>query len=276
MASLLLGFGANAQDLPQPSPAATVQQRVGLTDVEINYSRPGIKGREIFGSLVPYGELWRTGANKATSISFSTDFSVEGTAVEAGTYSLFTIPTEESWTIILNKETELWGTNGYDEGKDAIRIQVRPAKVETVENLSITVENITTNSADVVVAWENTSAALHIEVATIPTAMANITAAIEESPEDARVYQRAASFYLQNEMDPKKALEYIEKSIELDGSSWYAHFLHAEILVANGEIDDAEDAAEEAIEVGEAAAKENGTEFGYTEMLQNFINGLED
>jgi hypothetical protein len=108
-ALLILG-GLSAQEMPAPSPAAMVMQRVGLTDITIEYSRPGVKSRMIFGDLVPYNKLWRTGANKATLIKLSTDAKINGQEIKAGSYSIFTIPGEEEWVVIFNKDTELWGT----------------------------------------------------------------------------------------------------------------------------------------------------------------------
>ncbi len=113
--ALFVGLYSFAQELPQPSPAASLKQRVGLTDIQVDYSRPSLKGRKAFGELVPYGQLWRTGANKATSIEFSTDVMINKIPVPAGKYSIFTIPSEKSWVIILNRNTELWGVDGYDK-----------------------------------------------------------------------------------------------------------------------------------------------------------------
>ncbi len=113
-------------DFPAPSPACTLKQRIGLTDIEIAYSRPGVKGRTIFGSLVPYGQVWRTGANAATKITFSTPVKLNGTDVPAGTYALFTIPGEDEWTIIINKGATQWGAFQYDEKADVARFKATP------------------------------------------------------------------------------------------------------------------------------------------------------
>ncbi|TNE26109.1 MAG: DUF2911 domain-containing protein [Bacteroidetes bacterium] len=274
--SLFIGVGALAQDLPQRSPAATTQQRVGLTDVKVEYSRPAVRGREIFGELVPFGKLWRTGANKATSISFSTDVIIGDNSIEKGTYSIFTIPNEGEWVVILNSETELWGIDGYDEANDVARITVETQKTDAKENFSITVENITDNSADIVFAWAHTSASLPIRVKTSEQAMANITKALEENPQDWRVYRNAANYYLTNKIDLPQAQKYMEKSLELNEENWYSHFLYATILAENGEKDDAKDEAEEALEMGLEEAEKEESEFNYAGMIQAFIEGLED
>jgi len=110
LAALALTLPANAQELPQPSPTSTVDQRIGLTDFSITYSRPATRGRTIFGDLVPYNQVWRTGANRCVILNASTDFTMNGNAVSAGEYALFTIPGETEWTIILSTQTDLWGS----------------------------------------------------------------------------------------------------------------------------------------------------------------------
>src|SRR4029077_549934 len=125
-------------EFPQASPTCTLKQRVGLTDIEINYSRPRAKGRPIFGGLVPYGEVWRTGANNATKIIFSTPVKLEGKDIPAGTYALFTIPGEKEWTIIINKGAAQWGAFQYDEKVDVVRFKVTPVQIpEPIETFTI-------------------------------------------------------------------------------------------------------------------------------------------
>ncbi len=116
-------------DFPQASPTATLKQHIGLTDIEITYSRPSVKGRTIYGGIVPYGEVWRTGANASTKISFSTDVKLNGNAVPAGKYSLFTIPGEEEWTIIISKDTNSFGAFGYKPENDLVRFKAAPVKL---------------------------------------------------------------------------------------------------------------------------------------------------
>lgn len=272
--SLMFGTMAVAQDLPQPSPAAFVKQRVGLTDVTLEYSRPSVKGREIFGSLVPFDQLWRTGANKATSITFSTPVTIGEKRLDASTYSIFTIPNEEKWMVILNSETELWGVDGYSEEKDVIRIPVTPTEGEMHESFTISIEDVTPNSANVVISWATTSVSFPIEVATNEQAMANILTAIEEKPDDWRVYRNAANYYNQNGIDPAQALRYIERSLELKDDNWYSHFLHAKILASNGDKRDAKREAEKAREMGHAEAEAAGSTFNYDALIDALINEL--
>ena len=152
----LFAFAAIAQDLPQPSPAASVSQTIGLTEVEVVYSRPGAKGRTIFGDLVPYGEVWRTGANKATAITFSNDVTIDDKKVKAGTYSVFTKPGKKEWTVMFNSETELWGAGNYSSDNDVAVVKVKAAKMaDEEESFTIGFTNISDEGADMYMRWEN-------------------------------------------------------------------------------------------------------------------------
>lgn len=144
------------------SPNASVSQTIGTTQVTITYGRPGIKGRNIFGDLVPFDEVWRTGANESTAITFSENVVIEGQEVEAGTYSLYTIPSENEWTIILNSKLS-WGTQ-YDENQDVVRVKTKQEKGEKVEQFMIYFEDVTDTSAKAVLHWDTTKVPFTIEV----------------------------------------------------------------------------------------------------------------
>ncbi len=266
---LALAATTHAQELPAPSPMASVSQKVGLTDIQIAYSRPSAKGRKVFGDLVPFGQLWRTGANKATAITFSTDVNLNKTPLKAGTYSLFSIPGEKSWTIILNRNTEIWGTDGYDAAQDALRLEVKPtATGRSIETLTIEVENISPNSAHLVIKWENTSVAIPISMEVRKLAEANIAKALETDAGNWRVYRSAASYYLEESYNQAKALEHIEKSISLKPDNWYNHWIKAEILLALKRKPEAIQSAEKSIAMGEEQAKAEGKPFAYGEGLR--------
>jgi hypothetical protein len=148
-----------------PSPACTLKQRVGMTDIEIVYSRPGVKGRTIFGGLVPYDKVWRTGANEATRITFSAPVKLNDTDVPAGTYALFTIPGEKEWTIIVNKGARQWGAFRYDEKADLMRVKATPVKVaEPVETFTIDINDIRDDSATLNLIWEKTRVPVKLSV----------------------------------------------------------------------------------------------------------------
>lgn len=270
---VILGFAVQAQELPMPSPSSALEQRVGLTDIKIEYSRPGVKERKIFGELVPYGKVWRTGANKVPNITFSTDLKVGGNNVKAGTYSLLTIPTAESWTIVLNSNTELYGTAEYDEGENVAVVEVMTAEALPTESFTIDVNDITTNSANIALRWEKTEVKVPVEVEVHPVAMQNIESAIAETAEDElwRVYRNAANYYYNNKLDIGQAQTYMEKSLNMYSDSWFSHWLNAEILAEKGEYKSAIKSAKESIKVGEAAAKSNDSEFSFTDMIEEGI-----
>ena len=213
---LLITFVGNsiAQiELPAPSPLATLTQKVGLTEVSITYSRPSMKGRTIYGDLVPFGKLWRTGANMATKISFADDVKIGGKDLKAGTYSLFTIPGEEEWTIIFNTNYNQGGTGNYKEAEDALRINVKPIKIDgTIETFMINLEGNTPNSAMIELGWESTIVHIPLEVSIDERIMASIDRAMTIGP---GTYQAAANYYHQSGKDLNQALEWMNKALEI-------------------------------------------------------------
>jgi predicted negative regulator of RcsB-dependent stress response len=271
---LALSFSfANAQELPAPSPSASLTQRVGLTDFTVEYSRPGVKDREIFGELVPYNEVWRTGANKATSIEFNTDVTFSGKTVPAGKYSIFTIPAEGKWSFMLNKETELWGANDYKQEQDALRIAVVPAEGEMTETFTIDFTNISANGGSLQISFANTVVSVPFEVETSEKAMSNIKEALSSSPKDKLwiVNRNAANYYLNNGLDKEEALKFIETSVKLKEDNWYSHYIHGEILSSLGRNKEAVQAAQKAMEIGQNEADKADKEFGYSAMLEEAI-----
>lgn len=166
VAGVLAAGAAPAQEMPRVSPKAKVEQRVGVTDVAVEYHRPGVKGRTIWGELVPFGEPWRTGANERTTVSFSTPVTVGGKRLDAGTYGLVTIPGEERWTVVLSNDAESWGAFTYKPENDAVRVEVTPRREAHTEWLDFDFENLTPRSADLVVRWSDLAVALPFEVDT--------------------------------------------------------------------------------------------------------------
>jgi hypothetical protein len=175
--ALLLAVGAELSraqlQMPRPSPKATVTQTVGLTDVTISYSRPGAKGRAIWGSLVPYNQVWRAGANEATIFTLSDDVLVEGKKLAKGSYSLHAIPTADTWTVIFNKVAEQWGSYSYKQEEDALRVTVKSRKGPFVERMRFSVEDMTDSTATVVLAWENLEVPFGLQVNTTTKALAS-------------------------------------------------------------------------------------------------------
>ena len=256
-----------AQELPVPSPKTTINQRVGLTDITLEYSRPGMNGRTIFGDLVPYGEIWRLGANKNTMIFFNHPITWNGEMVPAGTYSLYAIPNENTWTIILNSAIENWGTNGYSQDADISRTDVNVVEHATTERLSITIENMQMETGEVMIAWADIKVLVPFTVDVHTYAEANIKSAIAAGEDKHRVHRNAAQYYLQTGRN-ELALKMIDQAVKDQNANWYTHFIKGQILHANGLNSEAIKSMNKSIEIGEREAKDKGTEFGYRVMIE--------
>ena len=265
--AVALALPSFGQELPAPSPMGKVSQRVGLTDINIEYSRPSKKGRTVFGELVPYGEMWRLGANLNTTIEFTHPITWNGEMVPAGKYSMYAIPNEKTWTIILNSGLKNWGVNGYDKDQDIARTDVEVIEGPMTESLTISVEDLAAEGAEVVISWDEVKVEIPIKVDIHTYAEANIKAAIESGEDKYRVHRNAAQYYLQvgkNEV----ALKMIMEAVKDKDANWYTHFLHGQILHANGKDSEARKAMNKAIEIGEKEAKDAGNEFGYKVMIE--------
>ena len=224
LAIIIANFTIEAQvQTPQSSPKATIHQTVGLTEVEIDYSRPSARGRAVFGNLIPFGKVWRTGANENTTISFSDDVIIDGKTLKKGKYALYTIPKIESWEIIFYKTTDNWGNpEEWKEENVALRATVKPETLnKSVETFTIGISGLDNNFAYLEISWENSYAALKFEVPTQKKATANIEKALS-GPASAD-YFAAAQFLFQSNGDNAKALEYVNKSLEMakDKPFWY-------------------------------------------------------
>lgn len=212
--------------LPQASPPATVKQQVGVTDLEVAYNRPGVKGRKIFGGLVPYGQVWRTGANTATKITFSTPVKIGGSEIAAGTYELFTIPGESEWTLIIHKNMSQWGSYAYDAKNDIARVTVKPTRLASpVETFAIWFNDVRDSSATLNLTWENTQVSTPITIDTVGMLAPKVEAAIkEQSKPNPMLLFSAAMFYYENNYDLPKALEWVNAAIAArPGQMWMIH-----------------------------------------------------
>lgn len=234
---LLASMGVFAQQIqmPQASPSAKIAQKVGLTDVSIDYSRPSTKGRKIFGELVPFGEVWRTGANGATILSFSTDVEIDGKKVPQGQYALYSIPGKSEWTIILSKDTKLWGAIGYDPKNDLMRFQVEPNKLSRVyETFEISFNNMTDTGADLSIKWDQTRVDFRIVTQVDAIVMAQIKElVIDANTTDPTLLYSGANYYFTNQKDIPLSYTWIKKSVESDPKYWTVH-LKAKIELALG------------------------------------------
>ncbi len=208
---------------PQASPKATVFQTVGLTDVEIVYCRPAARGRAVFGNLVPFGKVWRTGANENTTISFSEDVLIDGKTLPKGKYALYTIPKIESWEVIFYSTTNNWGNpEVWNEANVVLRTTVKEeALSKPVESFTIGIGNITADTADLDMAWENSSVSMKFTVPTQKEVLANIEKVLA-GPTSAD-YFSAAQYLYQSNSDNAKALAYMDKAMEMSTEKpyWY-------------------------------------------------------
>lgn len=237
--------------LPAASSSQTVTQDLGIKKVTLTYQRPNANGRQVFGGLVPYGQVWRTGANNATAITFEDEVTIAGTKVPAGTYGLFTIPTEGDWTIILNKTAEQWGAYNYKQEDDFLRFDVTPTKLDNaVETFTITFDNITTKKLDVTLVWEHTKVQFPIEV----DQSQEIVASLEEAMKgDRKPYFQAAQYYYNNNLDSDKAAEWIKLADEGNTRAPHIKYWKSRILLNAGDKAGAAKAAQEGIDIAKAA-----------------------
>ncbi|WP_341221944.1 DUF2911 domain-containing protein [Polaribacter atrinae] len=221
----------NAQiTTPQPSPLQKIEQIVGLTDITVEYSRPGVKGRTIFGDLVPFNEVWRTGANANTRITFSTDVTIDGNKIEKGSYTIFSIPTEKSWDIVIYEETKNGTPKKLDETKIVAKVNVATQNIPMViETFTISFDDMTTNAAVLGIMWENTYVGFKIETPVEEMVTKQITTVMNgPSSND---YYAAAVYYLENGKDIKKAQTWIDKSVEMTADSPKFWVLHRQALI---------------------------------------------
>jgi tetratricopeptide (TPR) repeat protein len=221
---------AQAQTLkvPAPSPTQTLKQNFALSEIGIEYSRPSAKGRVVFGDVVPFGKVWRTGANSSTKITFGEDVTVEGTPVKAGTYALYTIPNKDVWEIMFYKDLTLGGNVGdYKAADELFRFKVKPTALgNKVETFTINVADITSKSANIQLTWENTSVAFNV-IANIDSAiMANIEKTVVK---DNRPYYAAATYYYDNNKDMTQALAWANKAVEANPKAYWVINLKASI-----------------------------------------------
>lgn len=239
--------------LPRPSQSATVTQTIGLTDVSVVYSRPGVKGRVIWGSLVPYDTPWRTGANEATSFTCSEDITVEGQSLAAGTYSLFTIPGHETWTVVFNREKDLWGAYTYKPESDALRVEVKPRSAPHEEWMSFGFDDPTWEGATLTLRWAELAVPVRIGVDDVAQCMAAIRDTIGRAPaDDWRTPFRAASFCLDAGVNLDEGAKWAEASVAIE-PGYYNTGVLARYRAQEGLTDDAVATATKAIEIGRAA-----------------------
>jgi len=236
---------AQTLEVPAPSTKAKVEQRVGITDFSVDYSSPAMRGRKIYGGLVPYDKIWRTGANAATKLTASRDFTFGETAVPKGTYSVFTIPGASSFTVILNKNADA-STDEYDPKNDAARLTVKPSASGTRERMTFIFSDTTESTARLDLEWENLRVSVPIKVDTQAQVMGGIETALAESW---RPHYQAGRYLVENGGDADTALQYLDTSIGIK-STWWNNWWRAQALAKKGRTAEAVAAGEKAVEIG--------------------------
>jgi len=266
---VLLSAGAFAQGIktPAPSPTQTLKQDFALSSIEITYSRPAAKGRKIFGDLVPFGKIWRTGANAATKVTFGEDVKVGGMPVKAGSYAIYSVPTAGAWEIIINKGANNSGLTGYKTEDDVARFKVESMQLPMmIENFTIILGNLTASSADIQILWENTAVQIPV-VADIDTKiMAQINTAMTV---DSRPYFQAASYYFDNGKDMAKALEWANKAVEAQPTAYWVMHLKAKVQAKAGDKAGAKATAMKSMEMAKQAKNDD-----YVVLNQKLITTL--
>jgi len=260
----ILTLTAVAQELktPRPSPDATVSQLVGVTEIKIDYSSPGVKGRKIWGDLVPYGEIWRTGANEVTSITFSDPVKVNENDLPAGTYGIHTIPGEKEWEIIFSKDTEIDVSSNYDKAKDALRIKVKPEEHHFMERMTFLFADATENSINVNLIWENLMVSFNVEVNTEELTLDKARKTLSWAPSF-----QAAQYCLQKDTNLDEAMKWIEASTLLSEVYWNTR-VKAQIQYKLGMKNEGIATMEKAIKLG---GKMDSAPFDYDNMKKMLV-----
>lgn len=275
---LLISSQINAQfehavKLPPASPKAKVYQQIGVTDIAISYHRPLVKGREIFGKLIPFGKVWRTGADENTIIKFSTDVTINGNKVKAGVYGLHTIPNKDSWTVILNNESKAWGSYFYNKDKDVLRFNVTPKTIAHQEAMTFNFTSVSKNKTTVELSWAKTSISFDITANTDELVNNNIKSQLNSLPWWGWTgLHNAARYNLNNNVYLEDALTWINRSIQ-NNRNYNNLNLKANILEKLGKSDEAKNLKKQALGLGTVAELQRAAFFKF--RAKDFKGGLE-
>jgi hypothetical protein len=250
-----LGSFSQQIKTPAPSPPQYVKQDFGLSSIELSYSRPGIKGRKIFGDLVPFGKVWRTGANSATTLAFGDDVIIGGTKIPAGKYGLLTIPGASEWTIIITKQLDVTNPAAYKQDQDVVRVTVKSNELPfPLQNFTILFANITGNSCDLQLIWDQTFVSFPIKAEIDSKIMAQIDEAINK---DNKPYFTAAMYYMDNGKDLNKSLEWFNKATDADPTAYYIFYQKAKCLSKLGKKQDAIAVSQKSIQLAKDAKNDD-------------------
>ncbi len=253
--------------MPAPSSTQTIKQDFALGNIELIYSRPSIKGRKIFGDLVPFNAVWRTGANSATILKFNDAVEIGGKKIDTGSYALYTIPTATNWEIILNKGISNWGTNGYKESDDVVRFKVPSTSMSaSVETFSMQFANIMPESCELHIMWDKTAVSIPIKALIKDRMRASVEKALTG---DKKPYWQAAQFYNEYDKDNTKALVNITSAVEANPKAYWMFLYKAKIELAMGNKKAAMESSKKSLEL----AKEDKNE-DYVKMNEDLMKKL--
>jgi len=267
-----LAVSAQQIPFPQPSPMASFSQNFATSKIEVSYSRPSMKGRKIFGDVVPFGKLWRTGANGATTISFGEDVQINGAEVKAGKYGLLTIPGEANWTVIITKDLTVTSADSYKQENDVTRFAIASNKLGAmIQTFTIEVSNISNNEADIEIKWENTLVKFKVSSSFDTRISKQIE---EEMNRDRRPYSQAANYYLENGKDLNKALDWINKAIASNPKAYWNVLTKAKIQTALKDYNGALATSAQSYELAKADGDDSYMK--NNEKLQSDIKGMSD
>lgn len=266
--SILLSASAQSLRTPSPSVPQFIRQDFGLSTIELSYSRPGVKGRKIFGDLVPYGIVWRTGANQATTLTFGDTVTIGGATIPPGKYGLLSIPGPDEWTFIITRQTDVTNPAAYHQDQDIVRIKATPHNLRIpVETMTLDFSNLTSNSCDLDLLWDNVFVSIPITTNTDRKVMAQIDNIMTK---DNRPYYQAAFYYLENGKDLNKALEWFDKAIAQDPTAYFAVYQKARCLAKLGRKQEAVAAAKQSIDLARQANNND-----YVALNQKLIASLQ-
>jgi hypothetical protein len=256
IACLVFNFAPAQLKTPAPSPTQSIKQDFALSTIEISYSRPGVKGRKIFGDLVPFGSVWRTGANSATTISFGDTVIINKTKIAPGKYGLLTIPDRKKWTFIISKQTDVTNPADYKQDQDLVRASADAESIDDpVETFTISIANIKPTSCELQLVWDKTSVSLPITVDIDNRIMAQIDQQVNK---DNRPYFSAAMYYMDNGKDLNQALQWFNKAVELQPRAYFVIYQQANCLAKMGRKDEARAAS---LKSKSLAAEQNNNDY---------------
>ncbi len=256
---------AQSVNFPPPSPSQTVKQQFATSFIEISYARPGVKDRNVFGDLVPYGKVWRTGANAATTLKFGEEVNVNGTKLPAGKYGLLSIPGEKEWTIILSKDTTVTSPSAYKQENDAVRFTVKPSSLsQAVESFTIDVQNLKANAAEIRISWDKTQVSFTVSADIEGKIMAQIDEAMKG---EKKPYFQSAAYYYENGKDLNKAHEWITEAVKAQPDAFWVLHLKAKIEYKQNRYDEAIATAKLSADKAKAAQNDD-----YVKMNEKLIN----